>query len=50
MVRLIDTGVRGARENIAFDRALVDAHAGGQSPETLRFLHFRQQLNSLLRL
>jgi len=41
MVRLIDTGVRGARENVAFDRALVEARAERESPETLRFLRFR---------
>lgn len=40
MARLIDTGVRGARANVAFDRALVDAHGEGSSPETLRFLRF----------
>ena len=41
MVRLIDTGVRDARENVAFDRALVETHSAGESPETLRFLRFR---------
>ena len=40
-VRLIDTGVRGGRENVAFDQALVDAHNAGRIPETLRFLRFR---------
>lgn len=41
MVRLIDTGIRGARENVTLDRALVDAHVARATPDTLRFLRFR---------
>jgi lipoate-protein ligase A len=40
-VRVIDTGLRGARANVAFDQALVDAHEAGRIPETIRFLRFR---------
>ncbi len=40
-VRVIDTGIRSGRENVAFDQALIEAHAGGRSPETVRFLRFR---------
>lgn len=39
--RMIDTGVRGGRENIAFDQALIDLHRAGHLPDTLRFLRFR---------
>ncbi len=40
-VRVVDSGLRGGRENVALDQALVDAHNAGESPETIRFLHFR---------
>ena len=40
-VRVIDTGVRGGRENVAFDQALIEAHNAGRVPETIRFLRFR---------
>ena len=39
--RVIDTGIRGGRANIAFDQALIDAHRGGHIPDTIRFLRFR---------
>jgi lipoate-protein ligase A len=39
--RIIDTGLRGARENIAFDSALLESHKAGTSPDTVRFLRFR---------
>ena len=39
--RVIDTGIRGGRANIAFDQALIDAHRGRQIPDTIRFLRFR---------
>jgi lipoate---protein ligase len=39
--RWIDTGLRGGRENIAFDQALISLHAARRIPDTLRFLHFR---------
>jgi lipoate-protein ligase A len=38
--RVIDTGLRSAAENIAIDRALLEAHQQGHSPHTLRFLRF----------
>ena len=40
-VRVIDTGVRSARANVAFDQALIDAHEAGRIPQTIRFLRFR---------
>ncbi|MCE1237004.1 MAG: lipoate--protein ligase family protein [Hyphomicrobiales bacterium] len=39
--RVIDTGVRGGRANIAFDSALIEAHEAGEIPDTIRFLTFR---------
>lgn len=39
--RLIDTGLRDGRANIAFDAALIDLHAAGLIPDTIRFLRFR---------
>jgi len=39
--RVIDTGVREGRLNIAFDQALIDGHRLGASPDTIRFLQFR---------
>lgn len=38
--RLIDTGLRGGRANIAFDRALIELRQQGVVPDTLRFIHF----------
>lgn len=38
---MIDTGLRSAAENIAFNRALLEAHQHGEIPNTLRFLRFR---------
>jgi lipoate---protein ligase len=38
--RVIDTGLRGARANIAFDQALIEAHKAGLIPDTIRFLRF----------
>jgi len=40
-VRVIDTGIRGGRENIAFDQALIEAHNAGRIAQTVRFLRFR---------
>jgi lipoate-protein ligase A len=40
-IRVIDTGLRSGRENVAFDQALIEAHNAGRSPQTLRFLRFR---------
>ncbi|MFD2173891.1 lipoate--protein ligase family protein [Rhodobacter lacus] len=38
--RVIDTGVRPARAQIAFDQALIEAHKAGEIPDTIRFLTF----------
>lgn len=40
-LRVIDTGIRAGRENMALDRALIEAHDAGLVPDTLRFLRFR---------
>lgn len=40
-VRVIDTGVREGRANIAFDAALAELHGEGRIRDTLRFLRFR---------
>lgn len=39
--RIIDTGLREGRANVAFDAALIDLHAAGLIPDTIRFLQFR---------
>lgn len=39
--RVIDTGLRAGRANIAFDQALIDLHRAGEIPDTVRFLRFR---------
>lgn len=38
--RVIDTGVRDGRRQIAFDAALIELHKAGRSPDTVRFLRF----------
>lgn len=38
--RVLDTGVRNAAENIALNRALLEARQAGESPNTFRFLQF----------
>ena len=38
---MIDTGVRGGRENVALDQALIEARNAGRVPDTVRFLRFR---------
>ena len=38
--RVIDTGVRDGRRQIAFDQALIDAHKAGAISDTIRFLRF----------
>jgi len=38
--RVIDSGVREGRLQIAFDQALIDLHARGDVPDTVRFLRF----------
>jgi lipoate-protein ligase A len=38
--RVLDTGVRSAAQNMALNRAVLEAHAAGAAPHTLRFLQF----------
>lgn len=38
--RVIDTGVREGRSNIAFDVALIEERQAGRVPDTIRFLRF----------
>lgn len=38
--RIIDTGVRDGRQQIAFDQALIELHKAGEVPDTVRFLSF----------
>ena len=38
--RVIDTGIRDGRRQIAFDQALIEAHKAGKIPDTIRFLRF----------
>ena len=38
--RVIDTGLREGRANIAFDQALIELHQAGAIPDTIRFLRF----------
>ena len=38
--RIIDTGVREGRSNIAFDAALLELRQAGKVPDTIRFLRF----------
>jgi len=38
--RVIDTGLREGRANIAFDQAMIDAHRQKTIPDTIRFLQF----------
>lgn len=38
--RVIDTGLRDGRANIAFDQAMVEAHKAGDISDTIRFLRF----------
>ena len=38
--RVIDTGVREGRAQIAFDQALIDLHRAGEIGDTIRFLTF----------
>lgn len=39
--RVIDTGLRSGRENIAFDQAMIDARSAGAIPDSIRFIHFK---------
>lgn len=38
--RVIDTGVRDGRRQIAFDQAMIDARKAERIPDTIRFLRF----------
>ena len=38
--RIIDTGIREGRANIAFDAALIEERQAGRVPDTIRFLRF----------
>ena len=38
--RVIDTGVRDGRRQIAFDEALIELHKAGRIPDTVRFMRF----------
>jgi lipoate-protein ligase A len=40
MFRVIDTGLRPGRAQIAFDQAMIDAHKAGEIPDSIRFLRF----------
>lgn len=40
-LRIIDTGLRTGRENIAFDAAMLEARKNGDIIDTLRFIHFK---------
>jgi lipoate-protein ligase A len=39
--RVISTGLRAGRANIAFDQALIEARREARVPDTIRFLRFR---------
>jgi lipoate-protein ligase A len=38
--RVIDTGIRHCREQMAFDQALIEGHKAGTTPDSVRFLQF----------
>lgn len=38
--RVVDTGVRTGRENIALDKALIEARLAGEIGDTIRFIQF----------
>lgn len=38
--RLVDSGVREAREHMAYDAALCELHEAGDIPDTVRFMRF----------
>jgi len=40
-IRVIDTGLRTGRENIAHDQAMIDAHVDGVIPDSFKFIHFK---------
>lgn len=38
--RVIDTGLREGRRQVAFDQAMIDTHQAGEIPDSIRFLRF----------
>ena len=42
--RIIDTGVREGRANIAFDAALIEERQANRIPDTIRFLALSHRL------
>jgi lipoate-protein ligase A len=40
--RVIDTGIRTGRANMAFDQALIEARGDDRIPDTIRFLRFHR--------
>lgn len=38
--RIIDTGLRDGRHQVALDQALIELHKAGRSPDTIRFVRF----------
>ncbi|MCF6274239.1 MAG: lipoate--protein ligase family protein [Robiginitomaculum sp.] len=40
-IRVIDTGLRTGRENIAHDQAMIDAHVEGVIGDSFKFIHFK---------
>jgi lipoate-protein ligase A len=38
--RVIDSGIRDGRRQIALDQAMIDAHKAGRIPDSIRFLRF----------
>jgi len=39
--RVIDTGIREGRANIAFDQAMIEMHSVGEIPDSIRFIRFQ---------
>ena len=40
-IRVIDTGLRSGRENIAHDQAMIDTHVEGVIGDSFKFIHFK---------
>ncbi|HHL42592.1 MAG TPA: lipoate--protein ligase family protein [Hellea balneolensis] len=40
-IRVIDTGLRTGRENIAHDQAMVECRVEGLTPDSFKFIHFK---------
>ena len=40
-IRVIDTGLRTGRKNIAHDQAMIDAHVDGVIGDSFKFIHFK---------